>query len=73
MCLTDYLTFATAALVFISELLPFIKSKDYNGILHALVLIYNSDCIKDQSQELSEIGADPKEPDDGTEDGVAVI
>jgi len=46
MCDTQYIAIGTAVLVLISEVLPFIDKYKSNGLVHALVCLLHSDCLK---------------------------
>ena len=46
MCDTQYIAIGTAVLVLISEVLPFIDKYKSNGLVHALVCLVQSDCLK---------------------------
>lgn len=46
MCDTQYIAIGTAVLVLISEILPFIDKYKSNGLIHALVFLLNSECLK---------------------------
>ena len=46
MCDTQYIAIGTAVLVLISEVLPFIDKYKSNGLVHALVCLLRSDCLK---------------------------
>lgn len=46
MCDTQYIAVGTAVLVLISEVLPFIDKYKSNGLIHALVCLANSECLK---------------------------
>ena len=41
-----YIAFATGSLLFVSEVLPLMKKYKSNGIIHALICILNSECLK---------------------------
>ena len=41
-----YVAFATGSLLFVSEVLPLMKKYKSNGIVHALICILNSECLK---------------------------
>ena len=53
MCNTELIALCAGTLVFISEALPFLKKYESNGILHAVICILKSDCIKDHGDEAS--------------------
>ena len=53
MCNTEVIALCAGTLVFISEALPFLKKYESNGILHAVICILKSDCIKDHGDEAS--------------------
>ena len=58
MCATEYIAFATAGLVFISEVLPFIEHRS-NGILHFIYVCYNSDCMKNEAIQEPDFEEEP--------------
>jgi hypothetical protein len=43
---TQYIAIGTAILVLISEVLPFMDKYKSNGLIHALVFLLNSECLK---------------------------
>lgn len=51
-----YIALFTGALLFVSEVLPLIKKYKSNGIVHALICILNSECLKSSSS--SDIDSD---------------
>lgn len=53
MCNTELIALCAGTLVLISEILPFIKKYESNGILHAIICILKSDCIKEHVNEIS--------------------
>ena len=54
MCEVQWIALATGLLVLISEILPFLKKFKSNGIVHALVNLLNSECLK----EIADIDSD---------------
>ena len=54
MCEVQWIALASGLLVCVSEVLPFLKGFKSNGILHALVYLLNSGCIK----EINDIDSD---------------
>ena len=57
MCDTQYIAIGTAVLVLISEVLPFIDKYKSNGLIHALVCLLNSECLKRAIDEDSDSDA----------------
>ena len=57
MCDTQYIAICTAVLVLISEVLPFIDKYKSNGLVHALVCLLNSECLKRAIDEDSDSDA----------------
>jgi len=47
-----YVALLTGSLLFISEVLPLMKKYKSNGIVHALVCILNSECLKSSSPDI---------------------
>jgi len=43
---TQYIAIVTAILVFMSETMPFMDKYKSNGLIHALVCLLNSECLK---------------------------
>ena len=43
---TQYIAIVTAILVFMSETMPFMDKYKSNGLIHALVCLLHSDCLK---------------------------
>jgi hypothetical protein len=54
MCDVQWIALATGVLVCVSEVLPFLKKFKSNGIVHALVCLLNSECIR----EIADIDSD---------------
>jgi len=47
-----YIAFATGTLLFVSEVLPLLKKYKSNGIVHALICILNSECMKNLEPDI---------------------
>ena len=46
MCETELIALVAGLIVLVSEIMPFMKNYKSNGILHAVVCLLNSECIK---------------------------